>query len=136
MVVLIFFSIFVSAKNREEQQFEVEKMPTITLINYSGEISAQGWANSSVKLISTHYSENVEVDVEATPNRVYIASHVLNERASSKETLVNYEPRVELESVKVKPNYEAHEFHVTLNYIIVGMDVPQQELTFALLPTR
>ena len=91
MVVLIFFSIFVSAKNREEQQFEVEKMPTITLINTSGEISAQGWANSSVKLISTHYSENVEVDVEATPNRVYIASHVLNERASSKETLVDYE---------------------------------------------
>ena len=57
-------------------------------------------------------------------------------KSEIKQTLVNYEPRVELESVKVKPNYEAHEFHVTLNYIIVGMDVPQQELTFALLPTR
>ena len=57
-------------------------------------------------------------------------------KSEIKQTLVNYEPRVELESVKVKPNYEAHEFHVTLNYIIFGMDVPQQELTFALLPTR
>ncbi len=51
-------------------------------------------------------------------------------------TLENYEPRVKLSEVNVEPNFDAHEFHVTLQYFIVGLDVPQQELTFALLPTR
>ncbi len=91
MVVLIFFSAFVNAKNREEQQFKVEKVPTITLINYSGSISAQGWANSSVKLISIRYSENVGVDVEASSNRVDIATYVLDKMVSSEKTLVDYE---------------------------------------------
>ena len=56
--------------------------------------------------------------------------------AEIENTLENYEPRVKLSEVNVEPNFDAHEFHVTLQYFIVGLDVPQQELTFALLPTR
>ena len=51
-------------------------------------------------------------------------------------TVVNYEPRVDLISVNVVPNYDENEFNVTLNYNIVGIDVPQQQLSFALQPTR
>tara|TARA_R100000008_G_scaffold22193_1_gene11744 strand:- start:151 stop:552 length:402 start_codon:yes stop_codon:yes gene_type:complete len=57
-------------------------------------------------------------------------------RSEIETTLNNYEPRVEINTVTVKPNFELHEFHVTIQYFIVGMDVPEQELTFALLPTR
>ena len=57
-------------------------------------------------------------------------------KSEIENTLENYEPRIKLEDVSVKPEFDRNEFHVTLNYIIVGMDVPQQELTFALLPTR
>ena len=57
-------------------------------------------------------------------------------KSEIENTLENYEPRIKLEDVSVKPEFDMNEFHVTLNYIIVGMDVPQQELTFALLPTR
>lgn len=91
VLVLIFFSILVRAESREENQFKVEKKPTITLINYSGSISAQGWTKASVKLVATRYSENVEIDVEASSNRVDIASHVLDKLANSKNTLVDYE---------------------------------------------
>ena len=51
-------------------------------------------------------------------------------------TINNYEPRVNLISVDVSPNYENNEFNVTINYYIVGIDVLPQQLSFALQPTR
>jgi phage baseplate assembly protein W len=51
-------------------------------------------------------------------------------------TIQNYEPRVNLISVSVTPNYDNNEFDVTINYRIVGIDVLPQQLSFALQPTR
>jgi len=53
------------------------------------------------------------------------------------ENTINlYEPRVSLISVDVNPNFDNNEFNVTVRYFIIGIDVPAQELTFALQPTR
>ena len=51
-------------------------------------------------------------------------------------TIRNYEPRVDLISVIISPNYDNNEFNVTINYKIVGIDVLPQQLSFALQPTR
>ncbi len=51
-------------------------------------------------------------------------------------TIRNYEPRVNLTSVTVTPNYNEDEFNVTVQYRIVGIDVLPQQLSFALQPTR
>jgi phage baseplate assembly protein W len=51
-------------------------------------------------------------------------------------TIRNYEPRVSLTSVDVSPNYDENEFNVTIRYDIIGIDVLQQQLSFALQPTR
>ena len=51
-------------------------------------------------------------------------------------TIRTYEPRVELQDVVVKPDFDSNQYNVTVNYIIVGMDVPEQSLTFVLEPTR
>lgn len=51
-------------------------------------------------------------------------------------TINNYEPRVDLISVNVSPDYDNNEFNVTINYYIVGIDVLPQKLSFALQPTR
>jgi hypothetical protein len=51
-------------------------------------------------------------------------------------TIINYEPRVDLISVDVVPNYDEGEFNVTINYRILGIDVLPQQLSFALQPTR
>jgi phage baseplate assembly protein W len=51
-------------------------------------------------------------------------------------TIDNYEPRVTLISVDATPNYDDNEFEVQITYQIVGIDVPPQQLSFALLPTR
>jgi len=51
-------------------------------------------------------------------------------------TIRNYEPRANLISVNISPNYDNNEFNVTINYKIVGIDVLPQQLSFALQPTR
>jgi phage baseplate assembly protein W len=51
-------------------------------------------------------------------------------------TIVNYEPRVDLIEVNIAPNYDMNEFNVTIIYNIVGINVPAQQLSFALEPTR
>ena len=51
-------------------------------------------------------------------------------------TIENYEPRVEINEILVTADFERNAFDVTLQYFIIGMDVPEQELTFALEPTR
>jgi len=51
-------------------------------------------------------------------------------------TINNFEPRVNLRSVDVSPDYDNGEFNVTVRYEIVGIDVLPQQLSFALQPTR
>ena len=53
-----------------------------------------------------------------------------------RQSIKNYEPRVNLRGVKVNPNYDNNEFNVTIVYEIIGADVPPQELQFVLQQTR
>ena len=48
----------------------------------------------------------------------------------------NFEPRVDLSDVQVTANVDNYEFDVVIRYIIVGIDVLPQSLSFALEPTR
>ena len=57
-------------------------------------------------------------------------------RSELRTTIENYEPRVEINEILVEPDFEGNAMHVTLQYFIIGIDVPEQELTFALAPTR
>ena len=57
-------------------------------------------------------------------------------RSEIRTTIENYEPRVEINEIIVEADFERNAFDVTLQYFIIGMDVPEQELTFALEPTR
>lgn len=53
-----------------------------------------------------------------------------------RNTIQNYEPRVNLIDVNVSPNDEYNEFNVTIKYYIIGIDAFPQELTFALQSVR
>ena len=57
-------------------------------------------------------------------------------RDEIEETIIKYEPRVKLDNVEVKPNYDSNEFDVTITYDIIGIDALSQELNFALQSTR
>ena len=68
--------------------------------------------------------ENVD-DVTA----MSIRSEIIN-------VIQNYEPRVILGEVEVNADIDAYQMDVTINYTIVGIDTPAQELSFVLIPTR
>jgi hypothetical protein len=51
-------------------------------------------------------------------------------------SIENYEPRVKLLSVVAIPDFDNNQFDTVINYEIIGMDIPPQELQFVLQPTR
>ena len=53
-----------------------------------------------------------------------------------KSSIINFEPRVNLLNTKVVPTPQLNEMNVTIEYEIVGIDIPPQQLDFVLLPVR
>ena len=53
-----------------------------------------------------------------------------------KSSIINFEPRVNLLDTTVVPNPDDNEMNVTIEYEIIGIDIPPQQLDFVLLPTR
>ena len=53
-----------------------------------------------------------------------------------RQSITNFEPRVDLIDVKAEPNFDSNEFNVRIVYNIVGVDVPIQDLQFVLQQTR
>ena len=50
--------------------------------------------------------------------------------------LRNYEPRIELNSVYVIANQDSNDLNIQIDYDIVGLPVPSQNIEFLLQPTR
>ena len=48
----------------------------------------------------------------------------------------NYEPRVKLMKVSVNANIDSYNMDVRIVYRVIGIDIPPQELSFVLIPTR
>ena len=82
------------------------------------------------------FNENLgsQVSKSLFENMDEISSSLIRDEIEN--TINNYEPRVDLISVDVSPNYDNNEFNVTINYYIVGIDALPQQLTFALQPAR
>jgi len=57
-------------------------------------------------------------------------------RDEIRNSINNYEPRVQLIEVQTNPDYDNGSFDVVINYRIIGADVPAQQLQFVLQPTR
>tara|TARA_B100000902_G_scaffold47287_1_gene54529 strand:+ start:265 stop:666 length:402 start_codon:yes stop_codon:yes gene_type:complete len=51
-------------------------------------------------------------------------------------TIIRYEPRVSLTSVDVKSNIPNNAFDVLITYEVIGVDLPTQQISFALELTR
>ena len=57
-------------------------------------------------------------------------------RDQIRSSIRNFEPRVNLLRVVVAPNFDENEMNVKITYEIIGIDIPPQQLSFVLLPTR
>ena len=63
-----------------------------------------------------------------------ITTQALKEQIEN--TVNNFEPRVRLRQVVVKPNFDADEYDISIRYDIVGIEANSQQLSFALPQTR
>ena len=53
-----------------------------------------------------------------------------------RETITNHEPRVDNINVQLDPYIDSNGFEVTVLFDIVGLDIPTQQFSFLLEPTR
>jgi len=53
-----------------------------------------------------------------------------------RESIQNYEPRVDLNNVEAFPNYDNNSFDLVITYTIMGSEIPPQELQFVLQSNR
>ena len=53
-----------------------------------------------------------------------------------RQSIDNYEPRVEVDEVKAFPDYENNNFDVIIKYDVIGSEIPTQELQFVLQSSR
>ena len=63
-----------------------------------------------------------------------ITTEALKEQIEN--TINNFEPRVKLRQVIVKPNYDNGEYDIAIRYDIIGIEAQTQQLSFALQQTR
>lgn len=53
-----------------------------------------------------------------------------------KDSILRHEPRVNNLIVSVRPDPDRNQFEATVNFNIIGLDIPPQEFTFLLEATR
>ena len=82
------------------------------------------------------FNENFGSEISAVlfENLNEISANAIEDQI--KLSIENYEPRVDSMSVKAHPNFDNNQFDVVVNYKIIGIDIPPQELQFVLQPTR
>ena len=51
-------------------------------------------------------------------------------------TLKNYEPRIKVKSVSVESEMDSHELNIKVEYDIVGLPLPLQNIEFLLQPSK
>ena len=64
----------------------------------------------------------------------YVSALAIEDEIRS--SIINFEPSVNLLDTVVVANPDDNEMNVTIEYEIVGIDIPPQQLEFVLLPTR
>ena len=60
----------------------------------------------------------------------------LSIRDEIENSIKRFEPRVDLKSVQVNPDFDGNQYDVVITYQIIGADVSEQQLEFVLQPTR
>lgn len=88
--------------------------------------------NKGERPFNPELGSNVNAYLFESANNVTAA--VIEE--SIRNTIINFEERVDLLDVIVETNEDFTAYNVTINYELEGVDAPEQELSFALQSNR
>ena len=97
--------------------------------------------NSVINLVRTYIGErffrsDIGTPISRSLFGVQIPEFGIEVENHITQTLVNLEPRIQLKKVNVSFPLDKNELSVDINYDIIGLAFPIQELTFVLNPTR
>ena len=87
----------------------------------------QSWLEDRIK-------ENIILSKNALIDQKGLSASII--ATEIRNTIDNFEPRVQLMDVQVTPYYDSHAYDVTIVYEIVGIDVPAQQVNFLLESLR
>jgi DUF4097 and DUF4098 domain-containing protein YvlB len=74
-----------------EKTFPVAAQPNLILKSQSGWITIRGWQRQEIRIVATHFSNNVEIDIENNNSKVSVNTHVLDQLASPDKVKVDYQ---------------------------------------------
>ena len=57
-------------------------------------------------------------------------------KSEIRDTILNFEPRVKLQDVNVSPTSDGLGYNITIQFSVIGINVPPQELSVSLESTR
>jgi|TARA_B100002019_G_scaffold117205_1_gene100666 phage baseplate assembly protein W len=57
-------------------------------------------------------------------------------KSEIRDTILNFEPRVKLQDVNVSPTSDGLGYNITIQFSVIGINVPPQELSLSLESTR
>jgi phage baseplate assembly protein W len=90
-------------------------------------------------LIFTQIGEIPYSDIGSSVNRLLFEnmdSFTATALESEVRNALTNEPRINVREVIITPDFDNNAFNVRLTYDIIGIDVPPQQLTLALVSTR
>ena len=98
-------------------------------------------ARSVQNLVLTFQGEKMfDPDLGCAVNRLLFENVDMftadNLRREIESVIENYEPRVDIDTITVEPDFEGNAMDVTIVYVIIGINASPQQLSFVLLPTR
>ena len=80
------------AETRKEARFDISPNGTLNLVNNSGSVTLHSGSGHQVLVSYTVHSDKVEVDQNATKQRIELRTHaLLNEKPTADEAKVDYE---------------------------------------------
>jgi DUF4097 and DUF4098 domain-containing protein YvlB len=103
--LLLLMALPSAAGDSLEKVFPVSRNPVLIITSYSGWISIRSWQRQEIKVLGSNYSSNVEVDTEASANKVRLTTHVIDRLATPDRSKIDYQIFTPEEStVEVKTN--------------------------------
>ena len=84
--------------DRIEKHFTVQSKPMITVRNASGRVQVKAWSKNEVQVAWTNAGGKTAVETEQAGNRIEVATHMADEKASAEDLKTDFEITVPVES--------------------------------------
>jgi len=88
---LLFLGVSSASADRIVRHFKVDIHPVVTIHNPSGMITVRAWTKHEVMVVANHASNQVDLEIDQTGNRVDIMTHQVSDSVAPADLRADYE---------------------------------------------